>query len=327
MLRLPRFDYLRPGSASDAARMLADHPGRAMLVAGGTDLLPKMKRRQMQPEVLIGLSHLAGLHEVRSTPAGGIELGAAVTLTAVLHHDKIGVTHPGYAQAAGLVSSPALRNAGTIGGNLCIDTRCNFYDMTEEWREAIGFCLKTGGDACRLAMSSPRCWAVSSSDTAPIAIALGATAVLAGPAGEREVPVGSLYRDDGTDHLAKAPDEVLTSLRLPPPGGWRSAYVKLRRRQSFDFPIAAAAVAVKLDGNVVEDCRIVLGAVASHPVEVAAASTLAGRKLDDGAIAEVAVLAAKPAKPLDNTDMYYVWRKRMVKVIVERALREAAGLS
>jgi 4-hydroxybenzoyl-CoA reductase subunit beta len=325
MLRLPRFSYLRPGSVAEAARMLADHGGRAMLMAGGTDLLPKMKRRQMAPEVLVGLSHLRELREARTMPDGRLELGAGVTLAAV--QDARGTPHA-YAQAARLVSSPALRNVGTIGGNLCLDTRCNYYDRSEEWREAIGFCLKTGGEVCQVATSSPRCWAVSSSDTAPVAVALGATAVLVGPDGEREVPVAALYRDDGIAYLAKEPTEVLSHLRLPAPDAWRSSYAKLRRRGSFDFPLAGAAVALQLDGRRVERCRLVLGAVASHPVEVpAVASLLEGRELDEEAIVEAAAEAAKPAKPLDNADANYVWRKRMVKVIVERALREAAALA
>src|SRR5215467_12925040 len=181
---------------------------KAMFVAGGTDLFPKLKRRQFEIESLIGLDFLDR----------GIDkhaIGAGATLADVSTHRAV---PGGYAQAAGLVSSPPLRNAGTIGGNLCVDTRCNYYDMTYEWRKAIGFCIKKDGDICLVAPSSPRCWAVSSSDTAPAAIALGATVTLAGPDGERELPVAELYRDDGIDYLAKRPHEVLTALRLPPAG-------------------------------------------------------------------------------------------------------------
>jgi 4-hydroxybenzoyl-CoA reductase subunit beta len=228
---------------------------------------------------------------------------------------------PGYAQAAGLVSSPPLRNAGTTGGNLCVDTRCNYYDMTYEWRKAAGFCLKKDGDICLVAPSSPRCWAVSSSDTAPMAMALRGTVVLMGPDGEREIPVGSLYQDDGIAYMAKQPAEVVTELRLPNTPGARSAYVKLRRRGSIDFPIAGAAVAAQLDGDVVAGCRIVLSAVASHPLEATAAEDfLIGKRLDREAIQQAAEIAARPAKPLDNADLSHFWRKRMVRVVVEDAL-------
>ncbi|MDQ6773113.1 MAG: FAD binding domain-containing protein [Candidatus Dormibacteraeota bacterium] len=313
MLRLPRLRYLRPGSVQEAARMAAELGPGAMLVAGGTDLFPKLKRRQFEPDTLIGLSHLAELRR-----RDGPRLGALVTLAEAAQTSP----HPGYSEACGLVSSPPLRNAGTIGGNLCVDTRCNYYDMTYEWRRSIGFCLKKDGDICLVAPSSPRCWAVASSDTAPMAIALGAVVTLAAPEGQRELPATGLYRDDGIDYLAKRPEEVLTTVTLPPPDPHlRSTYVKLRRRGSIDFPIAGVGVAARMDGGIVEWARIVMSGVGSHPVPAPAADALlAGRPLDPDSIAAAAELAAKPAKPLDNTDLTHFWRKRMVRVMVEEAL-------
>lgn len=295
---------------------------RAMFVAGGTDLFPKLKRRQFEIEALIGLDFLSrevrpGSHET--------ELGAGVTLSAASTDAHLSSQFRGYAEAAGLVSSPPLRNAGTIGGNLCVDTRCNYYDMTYEWRKAIGFCLKKDGTICLVAPSSPRCWAVSSSDTGPMAMALEGVVTLAGADGERELPVAALYRDDGIDYLAKQPSEVVTGLRLPVIEGNQSAYVKLRRRGSIDFPIAGAAVALQLEGDVVRRCRIVLSAVASHPLEARAADEfLTGKTLDEETVREAAEIAAKPAKPLDNADLTHFWRKRMVRVVVEQAIALAA---
>src|SRR5205823_5291637 len=228
---------------------------RAMFVAGGTDLFPKLKRRQFEVDTLISLGFLSA-----GARPDGTRIGAGLTLSAASRHPRLSAAAPGYAEAAGLVSSPPLRNVGTIGGNLCVDTRCNYYDMTYEWRRSVGFCMKKDGDICLVAPGSPRCWAVSSSDTAPMAIALGATVVLAGPDGERELPVGALYRDDGIEYLTKQPHEVLTALRLPPLAGARTAYVKLRRRGSIDFPIAGAAAALWLDGPTVTRARIVLSA-------------------------------------------------------------------
>ena len=294
--------------------MASELGSRAMFVAGGTDLFPKLKRRQFEVEALIGLDFL----DRRIDPSF---IGAGATLAEVAANPDINQRHPGYAQAAGLVSSPPLRNAGTIGGNLCVDTRCNYYDMTYEWRKAIGFCLKKDGDICLVAPSSPRCWAVSSSDTAPMAIALGATVTLVGPDGEREAPVASLYRDDGIEYLAKQPSEVVTGVRLPAAAGLNSAYVKLRRRGSIDFPIAGAAVALRLDSQVVTECRIALSAVASHPLEArAAAEFMIGKRPDEETVRAAAELAAKPAKPLDNADLTHFWRKRMVRVVVEQAI-------
>jgi 4-hydroxybenzoyl-CoA reductase subunit beta len=323
VLRLPRLRYLRPKTAAEAAALVAGAaPGRALLVAGGTDLVPNLKRRQFDVDVLVQVPPLTGIR--RGDAA--FELGATVTLADAARNAELSAELPGYADAAGLVSSPPLRNAGTVGGNLCVDTRCNYYNQTYDWRKSIGFCMKKDGDICLVAPGSARCWAVSSSDTAPVAIALGATVVLAGAdGGERELPVAALYRDDGIDYLAKRPEEVVTAIRLPRLAGVRTAYVKLRRRGSIDFPIAGAGVALKLDGDTVEWARVVLSAVGSHPVEARAADELlAGRRLDPETIAAAAEVAAKPAKPLDNADLSYVWRKKMVRVVVEDALKAAA---
>jgi 4-hydroxybenzoyl-CoA reductase subunit beta len=301
--------------------MASDLGPRAMFVAGGTDLFPKLKRRQFEVEALIGLDFLS-----RSVHRGEDEtvVDAGMTLAAASSNANLRANYPGYTQAAGLVSSPPLRNAGTIGGNLCVDTRCNYYDMTYEWRKAAGFCMKKDGDICLVAPSSSRCWAVSSSDTAPVAIALGALVTLAGPDAERELPVAALYRDDGIDYLTKQPSEVVTALRLPAAAGTRTAYVKLRRRGSIDFPIAGCAVAMRLEGSTVTSCRIVLSAVASHPLEAPeAAEFLIGKRIDAESAQIAAEMAARPAKPLDNADLSHFWRKRMVRVVVEQALQLA----
>jgi 4-hydroxybenzoyl-CoA reductase subunit beta len=302
--------------------MASDAGPSAMFVAGGTDLYPKLKRRQFEIDTLIGLDFLP--RGVRNGSDVNV-IGAATTLADASRDPHLKKRFAGYAEAAGLVSSPPLRNAGTIGGNLCVDTRCNYYDMSYEWRKAAGFCIKKDGDICLVAPSSPRCWAVSSSDTAPMAIALDGVVTLAGPDGDRELAVAELYRDDGIEYMAKRPDEVVTSLRLRAEPGTRTAYVKLRRRGSIDFPIAGAAVAVSLDGKAVAGCRIVLSAVASHPLEAHAAEAfLKGKALTPETIREAAELAAKPAKPLDNADLSHFWRKRMVRVVVEQALERTS---
>ncbi|MBI4561343.1 MAG: FAD binding domain-containing protein, partial [Candidatus Rokubacteria bacterium] len=231
------------------------------------------------------------------------------------------------ATAAGLVSTPQLRNVGTIGGNICVDTRCNYYNQSYQWRKAIGFCMKKDGEICLVAPGSSRCWAVSSSDTAPVLWSLGARVRLVGPKDERVIPIEALYRDDGIEYLTKAPEEVLAEILLPPVDGLRSAYLKLRRRGSFDFPVLGVAVALYMDDGVVKTARIVLGAVASQPREAAdAAALLGGQRLTPELIERVAGVAAKPSKPLDNTDFTHPYRKKMTRVFVSRALRRLAGL-
>jgi 4-hydroxybenzoyl-CoA reductase subunit beta len=328
MMRLPPFRYLAPQSAREAARMLSDHsPEEAMPVSGGTDLYPNMKRRQFEPKVLVGLRALPGNRGVSGSAAKGITLGGLATLTS-LESDALLLAHyPAIASAAGLVSSPILRNMGTVGGNLCIDTRCTYYNQTYEWRSAIHFCMKKDGEICWVAPSSPRCWAVSSSDTAPVFIAYDAECTLVGPEGERRVPVRSLYRHDGIDFLSKKREEILTEIHVPPVNGLRATYRKLRRRDSIDFPILGVAAAIRTSGDgTVETARIVLTAVESAPVVAAdAESSLVGRKLDDETIEQAAAIAYRPAKPLDNTDLTHAYRKKMARVEVARALRELRG--
>jgi 4-hydroxybenzoyl-CoA reductase subunit beta len=326
VLRLPPFRFLQPKTAREAAQLLAEHGADAMAVAGGTDLYPNLKRRQFEPKVLVSLRALAGTRGIHAN--GELRLGAMTTLTEIERHPDVARRWPAIARAAGLVSSPPLRNAGTIGGNLCVDTRCTYYNQTEFWRASIGYCMKRDGTICLVAPGSDKCWALSSSDTAPVMIALGATVTLVGPEGERRVPVSDLYGRDGIAYLAKRPEEILTDVQVPDRAGWETTYRKLRRRGSIDFPIVGVAAAVRRDGGgVVEDARIVLGAVHTHPVEAAdAAGFLKGRRLDAETIDMAAGIAYKPARPLDNADLSYAWRKRMVRIEVARALRGLAGL-
>ena len=326
MLRLPPFEYLAPRTLSEAVSMMADHDPDTMYVAGGTDLYPNMKRRQFEPKVLIGLR---GIQEMYGIDNGsGLTIGAGMTLSQVSTHPDIIRKYPALARAAGWVSSPPLRNMGTIGGNLCVDTRCTYYNQTYHWRKSLGFCMKKDGDTCWVALSSPRCLAVSSSDCAPVAIALGAQVRLVGPQGARTIPAEALYHDDGMQYMSKAPDEILASIHLPPLDGWRMTYLKLRRRGSIDFPILGVAVMLRLeDDGTCLDARIVLGAVASRPVVAnEAAKMLIGNTITPELVVAVAEVAYRPAKPLDNTDMALSYRKKMAKVYVARALSEAAGL-
>jgi 4-hydroxybenzoyl-CoA reductase subunit beta len=327
MMRLTPFDYVAPRTVADAARVLAEHGTAAMLVAGGTDLYPNMKRRQFEPRVLVGLRGIREMRGVRGSARDGLTIGATTTLATVAAHETIAREFGALATAAGLVSSPQLRNMGTLGGNLCVDTRCNYYNQSHAWRKAVGFCMKKDGDICLVAPGSPRCWAVTSSDTAPVLWSLGARVRLVGAGGERTVPVESLYRDDGIEYLTRRPDEVLAEVLLPPADGWTSVYLKLRRRGSFDFPVLGVAVAAQLEGDTVRAARIVLGAVASLPREAkAAADALVGQRLTPEVITRVADLAAGPSRPLDNTDYAHFYRKRMTRVFVARGLRRIAGL-
>ena len=340
MLRLPPFELRQPSSAEEAAAILAGEGARARVVAGGTDLWPNMKRRHQQAEVVVDLMSIDGLAGIHNGDAAReLGLGATTLLADVEQSAEVRARYPALARAVASISSPPLRNMGTLGGNVCLDTRCTYYNQTEGWRRSIDFCMKEVGtkteQVCWVAPSSPRCWAHSASDAAPMLSALGARVTLLGPEGVRAIDLDELYRDDGIAYLTKRPDELVTRILLPPESnavGCRTAFWKLRRRGSIDFAVLSVAVAVWPADGAVERAKIVLGAVGSRPIVAeAAAGALIGQPLDDSAasadaVAEAARRARKAATPMDNTDFQTQWRGQMVERYVTAALREAADL-
>jgi 4-hydroxybenzoyl-CoA reductase subunit beta len=324
MMRLPQFSYRAPRTVQEAARILAGEGPSAQVLAGGTDLLPNMKRRHQTPTTLVSLRYIEPLR--KQTTDSGLTLGATVTLSEVVSARAISERYTALHQAAAQVATVHLRNSGTLGGNLCLDTRCSYYNQTYEWRKAIGFCMKKAGHMCWVATASKRCVAVSSTDTAPALIALGARIRLTSIAGERDAELAEFYNNDGIEHLTRRADEVLTDVMLPPMPGWTSTYWKLRRRGSFDFPELGVAAAMKLasDGTV-EDVRVVFGASGSSPVVTRAAELLCGRRLTDQVIDEAARSMASRAKPVDNTDLDVAWRKHVASIFVGYAIKELRG--
>lgn len=322
MLRLPPHETAFPTSIADAVALRVSAGAAGAYVAGGTDLYPNMKRRQQEPLRVIDVRRIPELSRLEVAADGTLVIGAGVTLTRFLRDARVRGGWPALAHAASEISTPLLQNMGTVGGNLLLDTRCNYYDQGFEWRKAINFCMKKDGDTCWVAPSSPRCWAVQSSDLAPVMVALGARIALVGPDGERTIPAAALYHDDGMAFLTKRPEELLVRIEVPALAGARASYRKLRRRGAFDFPVLGVAAWASFDRNgKVAAARIVLGAVGSHPklVEDAAAG-LVGGTLDDDQLDQAARLASKLAKPLDNTDFTIGWRKDMAPVFVRRAL-------
>jgi 4-hydroxybenzoyl-CoA reductase subunit beta len=297
-----------------------------MPLAGGTDLLPNMKRRQQVPRTLLSLRGVEGLHHIRFDDSG-TRLGACLTLSEIASDPRFRNGATALAQAASSVATPHIRNVGTLGGNLCLDTRCNYYDQNYEWRKAINFCMKKDGVTCWVAPNSPKCMAVSSTDTAPALMALGARVRLVSQSGEREISLADLYNNDGMNYLHRRPDEILAEVLLDSLHGWRSTYWKLRRRGSFDFPVLSVAAAARFGrAGLIDDARIVIGSAASRPLVAAeSAQFLGGRAPTDETIAEAAALAARIAKPLDNTDFDMSWRKKVTAEFVRYALRELRG--
>src|ERR1700676_1883728 len=300
MMRLPLFEFRAPRTLEEAARILDGEGTNAMPLAGGTDLMPNMKRRQQVPRTLMSLRHIENLHAVQfddsvlspsdsvsHRPQSGARLGACVTLSEISADLRFRNGLTALAQAASFVATPQIRNMATLGGNLCLDTRCNYYDQSYEWRKSIDFCLKKDGTTCWVAPGSPKCMAISSTDTAPALISLGARVRLISRSGEREVLLADLYNNDGLDYIKRRPDEILAEILLDNLHNWKSTYWKLRRRGSFDFPVLSVAAAIRLSisgppsgipsgipssvrsgpsAGIVEDARIVIGSAASRPI-------------------------------------------------------------
>jgi len=333
MMRLPKFTYRTPRTIAEAVKIVGDTGPDSQFVAGGTDLYPNMKRRQQMPKTVISVMRLPELNGVTGDGSKGLVIGASITLTEICENEIIKRDYPVIASAARTISTPILRNMGTIGGNLLLDTRCNYYDQNYEWRKAINFCLKKDGDVCWVAPGSSKCWAVQSSDLVPVMVAIGAKFRLVSTLGDRMIDAAAFYNDDGIDYLKKRPDELLADIHLPPRNGWRASYQKLRRRGAFDFPVLGVAAYIKYessgalpDGRAtapITDAKIVLGGIAPSPIQVnEAAQALIGQTLNEDQIQAAAEAAYVKARPLDNTDFVYQWRKQMARQYTLRALRE-----
>src|SRR2546430_2169334 len=310
MMRLPLFEFRAPRTLEEAASILDGERANAMPLAGGTDLLPNMKRRQQVPRMLMSLRHIESMNCVALNDSGS-RLGACLTLSEIAADRRLRNGLTALAQAASLVATPQIRNMATLGGNICLDTRCNYYDQSYEWRKSINLCLKKDGTTCWVAPGSSKCVAVSATDTGPALMALGARVRLVSRSGEREVLLSDLYNNDGIDYLKRRPDEILAEVLLDPFDGWKSTYWKLRRRGSFDFPVLSVAAAARLSrDNVVEDAQIVVGSSACRPLPATDAAKLLLRPLLNlETITERAALAARIPKPLGQPDFPITWRK------------------
>lgn len=332
MLRLPPFQYHRPGTVAAAVALMREHAGEAMYVAGGTDLVPNMKHRLFEPRHLIalkGIEELQGIEDVQGDNGDGgvLRIGAAETLTAVSGDPRVQKLFPALAEAAAHVAGPQLRNAGTIGGNVCLDTRCTYYNQTHFWRDALGFCLKKDGDVCHVTRTGKKCVAAHSADTPPVLMTLGATVRLTGPDGTREVAVADFFVTDGIANTCRTTDEIVTEVRIPlESASRRQAYVKLRQRKSIDFPLLTVAVAADVaDGDVVRSIDGVVTGLGSRPRVLSRWGEVAeGRVLDSELIDELAERAHRQCHPLENIIVDPEWRRAMVPVFVRRALEQVA---
>jgi 4-hydroxybenzoyl-CoA reductase subunit beta len=329
MLRLPEFTLKRPESLEAALALLAEHGEEALPIAGGTDLVPNMKHGLFEPKVLVSLADVAEMHGVSESEDGGVRVGAMTTLASLAVHESI-QRYPALAQAASLIAGPQLREVGTLGGNVMLDTRCQWYNQTYFWRKALGYCLKKDGTKCHVVEGGKKCVAAASNDTAPALMSLGAVLELAGPEGEREVPIEDFYVADGIVNRDVRRRELLIAIRIPAPSAeHRSAYGKLRTRGSIDFPLLGVACRLDLDSSgVISSADLVFTALQARPVRARKAAELlvgsapASEGFDE-VVSAVAAAAYKQCHPLPNIPGDHEYRREMVPVYVARTLRAA----
>ncbi len=326
-MSLPSFQLLRPKTLNDAMELMAKYDDQVKVVAGGTDLLPSMKQKLFTPPHILDLRSVAELRGIHDRGGDGVEIGALTSLSSVEHSPIILKDYAVLYEAVKTVASPVLRNMGTIGGNLCLDTRCLWYNQSLLWRKSCGFCLKKDGDLCHVAPGGKFCWATFSGDTSPALMCLGAEIEIAGPAGTRRTPLSEFYVNDGIVRLHLAPNEIVTRVYLPESSaGWRGSYQKLRVRGSIDYPLAGVAVALKMHAGRVEDARVAITAVNPAPFLVKDADAcLVGMAPTEEMAERIGDLAASTAKPLTTSALTPEYRREMVRVFAKRAVMAAAN--
>jgi 4-hydroxybenzoyl-CoA reductase subunit beta len=326
-LSLPQFKLLRPRTLEEAIGYLAKHSHNIRVLAGGTDLIPSMRQKLFEPEFVLDLRHIAELKGIRSD-ANGVMIGALTPLSEIEHSALLRHDYPVLTEAVATVASPVLRNMGTIGGNICLDTRCLWYNQSLTWRKGCGFCIKKDGNLCHVAPGGAKCWAAFSGDTPPALLCLQAEIEIASPKGTRRLNLGDFYTGIGDDYRKLQPNEIVTRVFLPrSTAGYRGVYRKLRIRGSIDYPLAGVAVAMKRSNGHIEDARVALTAVNPAPVLVKGATAfLAGKEPTEDTAAVVGDLAAKTAKPLTTSALTPEYRREMIRVFTKRAVL-AAGKS
>lgn len=324
MLRLPAFEVREPTTVAEAVELLGHYRDRARILAGGTDLVPNMKHEVEVPEVVISLGRVEALRYV-TEEADAVRIGPLVTLDALAQHPRVGALFPSLVDAVSQIAGPQLRAMGTLGGNVCLDTRCVYINQSYFWRQALGFCLKKDGTVCHVVAGGRRCVAAASNDSAPVLMTLGAQLTLSSAAGERRLPIDDFYVGNGAFNQDRGRAELLTEIVVPKPApGTLAAYTKLRTRAAIDFPELGVAVRAELDpAGLLRSLDVCLTALGARPVHVAKLEGFLGRPLDATTIADIGTVAYERTKPLTNIATDPAYRREMVPVFVRRAFQRA----
>jgi len=330
-MRLPDFSYLSPGSIEEVSLFLRDHGKESKVMGGGTDLLPSMKQRICAPKYLIHLESIPELNRVEFDEESGLRIGAATRLRSLEKEPVILERYPVIAQAAGEIGSVQLRGMGTVGGNLCLDTRCYYYNQSDFWRKCRPKCTKMGGDTCNAIGGGKRCFAVFSGDLAPVLIALGAWINVVSTRGKRRLPLKDLYTGNGAEPLSLEPEEIIVHVEVPPiPKEGFASYLKYRIRKSIDFPLASVACVLVLDRKqgICREARVVTGAVSTKPEEITGiGELLKGKRIGDALVEEASELALRASKPVANAASSPAYRRKMIKALVKKTLTEGVRQS
>ncbi len=326
-MSLPQFRLLRPRAIGEAVAGLATYAGNIRVLAGGTDLIPSMRQKLFEPEYVLDLRGVGGLRGIRPHASGAVEIGALTTLAALEKSPYLRQHFPVLTEAAATVASPVLRNMGTIGGNICLDTRCLWYNQSLAWRKGCGFCIKKDGDLCHVAPGGTRCWAAFSGDTPPALLCLNAEIEIVSPRGARRIPLQEFYTGDGENYRRLLPNELVTRVFLSADSAdYNGVYRKLRVRGSIDYPLAGVAVVMKRANGHVADARIAMTAVNPAPMLAQRAGEMLIGKIIDEALADaVGDLAARTAKPLTTSALTPEYRREMIRVFTKRAVLAAAS--
>lgn len=317
---LPNFHLLRPVSIAEAITARANaSAGASHFLAGGTDLLPALRRGLMQAQTLIDLSAVKELNGI-TFDSRGLRIGAGTTIAALAAQAQIALDYPALLQAALAIAGPTHRAIGTVGGNLCLDTRCRHFNQSEPWRAANNFCMKLAGDTCRVAPKSDRCYAAYSGDLAPALLVHDAVAEIAGPNGLRETPLTAMFADNGMAHLTLAPGELLVAVRLPMASDWCSGYEKIRVRGAIDFPLAGVAVALRHEEGKLVELRIATTGSDSRPLLIEGLDELGTLPLDE-ALLLLDKLLRKQIGPMETTNTPASYRRRVIPVLARRLIQ------
>jgi len=322
---LTPFKLLRPQTIVEAVGQLGQHGARVRVLAGGTDLIPSMRQKLFEPEFVLALRGISEMRGIRPQKDGGVEVGALTTIREIEQSAFLREHYPVLSEAAVTVASPVLRNMGTIGGNICLDTRCLWYNQSLTWRKGCGFCIKKDGDLCHVAPGGTKCWAAFSGDTPPALLCLGAEIEIASASGLRRISLSDFYTGEGDDFRKLQRNEIVTRIFLPAAtAGYKGVYRKLRVRGSIDYPLAGVAVALKRSNGHVADARIGITAVNPAPLLVKGATELlAGKAVDESLAEAVGDLAAKISKPLTTSALTPEYRREMIRVFTKRAVLAA----